>query len=73
MVDNSRIGIFDGKRGKRTAPEDLIDKKGFFKVPEKAAGKTQSRNVVPALYRPCETYVGSAPQNSSLTSSRNMK
>ena len=34
MVDNSRIA------GKRTAPKDLIDiRKGFFKVPEKAAGK----------------------------------
>ena len=68
MVDNSRIA------GKRTAPEKLIDiKKGFFKVPDEAAGKPKSRDVVPALYRPCETYVGSAPQNSSLTSSRNMK
>ena len=50
MVDNSRIA------GDRTAPEDLIDiKKGFFKVPEKAAGKPLSRDVVPALYRPSQT------------------
>ena len=50
MVDNSRIA------GKRTAPKKLIDiKKGFFKVPEEAAGKPQSRDVVPALYRPSQT------------------
>ena len=48
MVDNSRIA------GKRTAPEELIvikgkeKEKGFFKVPEKAAGEPQSRDLVPA-------------------------
>ena len=49
MEDNSRIA------GNRKAPKDLIDiKKGFFKVPEKAAGKPLSRDVVPALYRPAK-------------------
>ena len=36
IVDNSRVGVDNARVG----PEELIDiKKGFFKVPKKAAGK----------------------------------
>ena len=42
IVDNSRVGVDNARVG----PEELIDiKKGFFKVPKKAAGKHYSSAV----------------------------